>query len=63
MINNVSHDEALDGLILRNAATAVVASDVVDVAATVLRSAGVSSLLGHRKLRDNNKHTVPHVIY
>jgi hypothetical protein len=47
LVYNVSDNKALDSLVLRNAATAVVAGDVVHVATTVLRSACVSSLLGH----------------
>ena len=47
LINDVSDNEALNGLILRNAATAVVACDIVDVATTVLGPTRVSSLLGH----------------
>eukprot|EP01085_Mycamoeba_gemmipara_P001415 Mycagemm_TRINITY_DN3308_c0_g1::TRINITY_DN3308_c0_g1_i1::g.1415::m.1415 type:complete len:155 gc:universal TRINITY_DN3308_c0_g1_i1:484-20(-) len=47
LLDNVAHHEALDGLILGDAATAVRATNGLGVTATVLGTAIIPSLLGH----------------
>ena len=46
-IDDVTDSESLDGLILTDASSAVSASHVLDVTATVLRSTVVSAFDGH----------------
>ena len=46
-LDHVAHDEALDGFVLRDHATAVGAVNRLGVAATLLRAAVVAALDGH----------------
>ncbi len=57
LVNDVSHAEALDGLILSHAATTVDAVDVTDGTTTMLGSTRVSPLLGHLKLKGEERDT------
>ena len=53
-IDNVTNSESLNCFVLSDASPTVIASDILDMAATVLRSTVVSAFNGHlsRKLRD-----------
>jgi hypothetical protein len=58
-VNHVSHVEALDGLILGGAAKAVIATDRVNMSASVLGSSVISSLnsLEREGVMSKKKHT------
>merc|ERR1711976_308514 len=55
--NNVSHVESLDSFILWNTATAVIASNIVAVAATIIGTSVISSLNNHGETERKKKKT------